>query len=362
MSARDGNAVGLGAEGANRAGCGLLILALAVLPAIVLPVVLVMSMAGSMNLAPSGSKASQGANVEALVAKAKQYADDDSIGYSQGATRFHNPNMDCSSFVWFCLIDSKTCTTDELGTTPFWTGTEVGILQKAGWQVLDYAGADSLQRGDVLWRQGHTEIYLGDGQSIGAHADYDGVNGDSSGREVCAVPLASNWTKVLRMPASSGTGTGDITIPAPYGDGGYTVTLYTEKGVFINGHDVRWSAGTGQRRVHDAWVAAGAQWTDHIATIDGRYLIACTPKYGAVGDQVDFFLDDGTRIPCVIADEKNLSDPGINEWGHDNGHNVLEFEVERGWWSSHGNPGSSSWMPGWAGKRVASATNLGAAY
>ena len=93
--------------------------------------------------------------------------------------------------------------------------------------------------------------------------------------------------------------------------------------------------------------------------INGRYVIACTTTFGKVGDKVDFFLEDGTKIPCIIADIKNPNDPGCNEWGHENGQTIVEFEVSRAYYKQYGNPGNSNWFPEWAGKRVSSASNLG---
>ena len=81
-----------------------------------------------------------------------------------------------------------------------------------------------------------------------------------------------------------------------------------------------------QRLVQNAWIEAGCVYDEKgFCTLDGRYLIACTKTYGKVGDKVDFYLDDGTLIPCIVIDEKNMSDPGCNKWGHVNGKVVLEF-------------------------------------
>ena len=148
-----------------------------------------------------------------------------------------------------------------------------------------------------------------------------------------------------------GVTSGNIIIPEEYGGGGYTVTVY---------NDFNWSYNQGD--VYDLWAAAGAQWDDGIAVLDGRYLIACTKKFGNVGDKVDFFLDDGTKIPAIIADIKNESDSGANEWGHNNGQNVLEFEVSHvAFYDTYNgsNPGTNGWHMEWSGKRVSSATNLG---
>ena len=147
------------------------------------------------------------------------------------------------------------------------------------------------------------------------------------------------------------TGVGEITIPSEYGNGGYTVTVYD---------DFNWVYNQG--KVYDKWAAAGSVYDNGIATYEGRYLIACTETFGTVGDKVDFFLEDGTKIPAIIADIKSSGDAGYNKWGHNNGQNVLEFEVSHlAFYSTYkSNPGTNGWFEEeWGGKRVASATNLG---
>ena len=53
--------------------------------------------------------------------------------------------------------------------------------------------------GDVLVnRRSHIEIYAGDGMDVGAHEDYDGVTGDSSGREVSIARTWSFYNEVYR--------------------------------------------------------------------------------------------------------------------------------------------------------------------
>lgn len=146
------------------------------------------------------------------------------------------------------------------------------------------------------------------------------------------------------------SGEGDIQIPQQYGGGGFTVTTIDT---------INWAPGTGQKEIADKWKAAGAQYDNGIAVLDGRYLIACTPKFGKVGDEIDFYLEDGTMIPTIMMDEKRVtSSENSNEWGHDQGANVLEFEVKYSFYEQYTNPGTNGWFTQWAGKRVASATNL----
>lgn len=148
---------------------------------------------------------------------------------------------------------------------------------------------------------------------------------------------------------------GDIIIPEEYGNGIFTVTYYSNSDNSWN-----WARNSNQGKLYyDYWLPSGGQFDNGIAVYEGRYLIACTETFGQVGDKVDFFLEDGTLIPTIIADIKSSGDEGYNKWGHSDGQNVLEFEVSRAHFYQHGNPGSGTWFPEWGGKRVASAKNLG---
>ena len=59
-----------------------------------------------------------------------------------------------------------------------------------------------LQPGDVLLTPGsHTEMYIGNGRNVGAHSNYDGAHGDSSGSEINVQDYSQgrqNWDGVLR--------------------------------------------------------------------------------------------------------------------------------------------------------------------
>ncbi|MBQ2937507.1 MAG: M23 family metallopeptidase [Clostridia bacterium] len=106
---------------------------------------------------------------------------------------------------------------------------------------------------------------------------------------------------------------------------------------------------------------AGMNFDDEgFAKINNRYVIACTTTYGSVGDYIDFYQDDGTVIPCIIGDIKNQNDAGCNKWGHQNGHCIVEFVVDKRTWynSNHANPGTSRCHPEW-NKNLTKAVNGG---
>lgn len=89
---------------------------------------------------------------------------------------------------------------------------------------------------------------------------------------------------------------------------------------------------------------AGMNFDDEgFGIINNRYVIACTTTFGRVGDYVDFYQEDGTIISCIIGDVKNQNDAGCNKWGHENGHCIIEFVVDKDRWynSGHANPGTS---------------------
>lgn len=116
----------------------------------------------------------------------------------------------------------------------------------------------------------------------------------------------------------------------------------------------RWNAGTTQRRISEIWGQKGKTGSpENIATIDGYCLIAVTQKFGQVGDIVCVVLANGTRINCMIADEKNPGDSNYTEWGHDLGGgkaDVIEWES-----MVYGFPNVDKWR----GQRVTTIINGG---
>lgn len=167
----------------------------------------------------------------------------------------------------------------------------------------------------------------------------------------------------LNEQASSSYGSAENEIPEtlnghPLGD------VYT---VCVNLDTYSYPGGTQQRYWQDQWKAAGREMTNELPTINGRYLIACTSKYGEMGDMIDFYLDDGTLIPCIKVEAKAESvapwDPNpANEWGHQDGRCILEFQWcnGSGYDTRHKNPGDG-YFTELSGHRVAGWTNRGAA-
>lgn len=114
-------------------------------------------------------------------------------------------------------------------------------------------------------------------------------------------------------------------------------------------------SGSGQERVHDAWNAAGSVFTNHVATLDGRYLVAVKPALGEPGQYIDITLENGTVIPAIVADTKGNENYGATDYKyvHSDG-SIIEFEVDAdyGIEKSTGSVKSSgnvqSWISEWA--------------
>ena len=156
----------------------------------------------------------QGGHSTDYVNWALKTAEDPDVGYCQTHRKYNeNPNgskdVDCSSFVYYALKESGYDVMSYT-TTPFSTRDEPEILRGLGFTEMDFPGVENCQEGDILWRNNHTEIFSGNGKSVGAHGSDDlpgghpsgtgklATNGDQTGHEVCEVDCSSNWTKIFR--------------------------------------------------------------------------------------------------------------------------------------------------------------------
>jgi len=86
----------------------------------------------------------------------------------------------------------------------FWTAIEIDYLVSKGFALLSATVAP--RRNDVLWRKGHTALYIGDGMQAEAlwseDHSYDGEPGDQTGGETIVREYpAGGWDYILRPPA-----------------------------------------------------------------------------------------------------------------------------------------------------------------
>lgn len=152
----------------------------------------------------SGSSGGSYTGDIAYVQWAVDIANDETHGYSQCAR--NGPDYDCSSLVYYSLLNTGY-TQEELGGYAFATSREFQILPQIGFDMHSYNQSE-LQPGDILWRDGHTGIYVGDGQVVEASSSrqsypgmpfgYCGDTGDQDGTEVWVHENSNNWTHYFR--------------------------------------------------------------------------------------------------------------------------------------------------------------------
>ncbi len=142
--------------------------------------------------------------LEKAVSYAINVAKNNRNGYSMPRRNMRNKKggreYDCSSLVVSAYKAGgfkklKMCT----------TRNQVSIFKKAGFRYIpkcklnNFKNSKKLKRGDILWRNGHTEIYIGKNKCVGAHRDYDRRAGDSSGKEISVTKYYNlNWSGILR--------------------------------------------------------------------------------------------------------------------------------------------------------------------
>lgn len=227
-----------------------------------------------------------------------------------------------------------------------------------GFDIIKTGGKKSkdldLKPGDICLFKGHTNIYAGKDEN-GKTFWYDFGRDQTKNKKPGSVFVKSvrkgeiNWaviTVILRVKDQDSYGSGKtINIPSPYGDS-FTYM----------GWSLITSTGSNQYKLR---VKTGEHYdANGFGKIGDRYVIACTPTFGKIGDEIDFVLANGRVIQGVMGDEKNMSDAGCNQWGHDNGHSVVEFVVNRSMWYHTGKT-VTRFHPEWTNSRVVKAVNLG---
>lgn len=166
-----------------------------------------------------------------------RYADDDSHGYSQKPPSGRwGPDFDCSSLIYQAASNAGY----DVGTgrdKVRFTGTMLKDFEKAGFQILPFAnvGISDLEIGDILLNLAlHAEVYVGEGQSVGATASetgaFVGEEGDQTGHEIERHPVVTfdkDWDYILRAPDEESDETTE--------EGGDEVPMYNQPGQGMNG-------------------------------------------------------------------------------------------------------------------------------
>ena len=127
-------------------------------------------------------------------------ANDNSHGYTNGQW---GPEYSCISLVMEAFtaagLDLGKCNIDKMPDRLIGRGFADVTSE------VDFKTGAGLEKGDVLWliredKHGHTELYLGDRQMVGAREDQDGKAGDSSGNEISVIAYQDmGWQRVFRL-------------------------------------------------------------------------------------------------------------------------------------------------------------------
>ncbi len=144
---------------------------------------------------------------EDMVALAVGVANDDSHGYSQYRRwPWQGTDFDCSSLMYWSA-NQAGYDVPQSG----YTGTMLEDFRAAGFTAVPWDGNIwDCTPGDILlahndYRQ-HTEMYVGDGNNVGAHiaetGDIDGAPGDQTGNEISVAPNWGDWDWVLIPPST----------------------------------------------------------------------------------------------------------------------------------------------------------------
>ena len=134
-------------------------------------------------------------------------ANDDTHGYDQGDR--WGPDYDCSSLL-ISAFDQAGCPVKEAGAS--YSGDMEEAWIKLGGIALDFYAELPLVRGDILWREGHVGMYIGESKVVSAHSNengetHGGQTGDQTGHEIDVSSLAqtiewNDWARVFRFPTT----------------------------------------------------------------------------------------------------------------------------------------------------------------
>lgn len=142
------------------------------------------------------------------IAWAVGIANDDSHGYDQDDR--WGPDYDCASLV-IQAYENAGCLVKTQGATN--TSNMRSNFVYCGFVQINYTAGMTLYAGDVLWREGHCAMYIGNDQIVSAHINElgtitGGATGDQTGHEidVSAFNSSGAWTYVLRLLTTGSAG------------------------------------------------------------------------------------------------------------------------------------------------------------
>ena len=168
-------------------------------------------------------KVTAGSVIDTAINWTVNIANDDSHGYDQNSR--WGPDYDCSSLVISAFKNAGV----DVGKASY-TGNMCSELSKHGFSLYSF-DRSILKRGDIMWRSGHTELYIGDNQQVGAHINENdettgGKTGDQTGHEIDVQSFYNNnWSMIIRY--------NDSTIPSAPRIENPRVTKITDTGYIV---------------------------------------------------------------------------------------------------------------------------------
>ena len=164
---------------------------------------------------PTGNENLVGAMQQGL-----RYCWDETIGYSQ-TTRLLNPNLDCSSFIWYCLYNNGF----DVGQSAWYTGDMMQRLVNAGFtEYIWGVNVNTPQHGDIFVYHevdpqtgnynGHTFFYA---ENVYGYSDPTARTNTKAMLQHARIEASSSRTHGYQYP-DSGTIPGDVNNPDQDGD------------------------------------------------------------------------------------------------------------------------------------------------
>lgn len=258
----------------------------------------------------------------------------------------------CAMFVSW-VFNQAGVSTDSVPKTAS-VSTFLSEAQKQGRYYSKQSGYNPVGGDIVIFKNGMSHVGLVTGWDGRQFTTVEGNTGSYPGKVSSGkYSLGYSGLSGFFSPNISGNGTAPSkskTINLPSGLGGVFTYM---------GWQTITSSGSLQYKLRSQ---AGQNFdSEGFGIINGRYVVACTTTFGAVGDYIDVYQSNGNVIKCVIGDIKNQNDSGCNKWGHLDGKCVIEFVVDKDSWysSKHANPGTSSCHPEWGGQTITKIINCG---
>lgn len=208
----------------------------------IISTVLALVLSGTMLISAPISVRADSSIVDKAITWAMKIANDNSHGYSQ-VNRW-GPDYDCSSFI---IQAFKNAGADIDTSKVSYTGNMRSYFTTHGfiWIPWSQIGDKSkLIRGDILLCEGvHTELYIGNGQLVGAHTDYGyPQTGDQTGKEISVTSYyyssSQPWGGVLRYSGNVASNSCDCSISYA---GTYVVNTDNSSLIMRSGHGTGYS-------------------------------------------------------------------------------------------------------------------------